>query len=184
MVYKFHTNKLSIERVRWDAIWLFAHSHSASIIYYTFALILVPCIVSYIKLFSLFTSVHNLRIAFIFKTHRERLCPKLEVWDQAHSHPKSHPIPIQSRPLDHLTALFSFVARCVCMEIFFIINAFIHSHSLIRMWQEVSEWQWVKGWVRGWGARPATRLTVGFVWLALWILNRSVLCECDRIIYY
>ena len=97
---------------------------------------------------------------------------------------KSHPIPIRGRPLDRLIASLSFVARCVCMEIFFIINPFIHSHSLIRMWQEVSERQWVKGWVRDWGARPATRLTVGFVWLARWILIRSVLCECDRIIYY
>jgi hypothetical protein len=129
------------------------------IIYFTSPRTPTLCIVHYINLFTVYWFVHNSRIVSIFKTHRERSCQRVRgVRLGLLTVTKSPTSPMATGQLDRLIVSLSFVARCMCMEIFFIIYLFIHSHSLIRMWEEVSEWEWAQrlaGELRCQTRRPA-----------------------------
>ncbi len=152
------------------------------IIYFTSPLTPTLCIVHYINLFTLYWFVHNSRIVSIFKTHRERSCQKVrEVWDLAHSHQVSgsHPSIVASSiawsPHSH-----SLLVACVWKYSLLYIYLFIRTvwYECEKRWVSESE---PKDRLGSWGARPAARLTVWFVWLDHWILIRSVLCEYERI---
>ena len=151
------------------------------IIYFASPLTPTLCIVHYINLFTIYWFVHNSRIVSIFKTHRERSCQKVRGVRLGSQSPSLRPHPwLLASSIAWSSHSHSLLVACVWEYSLLYIYLFIRTvwYECEKRWVSESEPQERLG---SWGARPAARLTVWFVWLDRWILIRSVLCEYERI---